>query len=202
MIGDLRTFQIVQSVKCHYTTPSYDFNKYKYNKKRFCLDKFLAKNDRYMYKSLGKKFDSEQALIDFCAANYFYQPTSWVGSLMDDSSKNCHLNYKKFKASMIHYVTEDVKKIIGRHGHIVESFKGGKLISDITSGYIHPESYIILNRIYDMTTAIKEKSGNNVIYETVLSRLNKYDTFITVPTIEFYAEVRHNVYNVVSKNHI
>ena len=82
---------IYQALKLHFTTDSYDYQKYN-GKTSVSITSFENRKDKYHFYKLSRKFTNKDDLIDFIVANLIEDEKSWVGSLLQEEAD---MNYRK-----------------------------------------------------------------------------------------------------------
>jgi hypothetical protein len=91
MITGYEAFGIYQALKLHFTTDSYDYQKYN-GKTSVSITSFENRKDKYHFYKLSRKFTNKDDLIDFIVANLIEDEKSWVGSLLQEEAD---MNYRK-----------------------------------------------------------------------------------------------------------
>lgn len=201
MVDQLKTFQMFNSYKLHFNQKSYSVKKYGLSPNRFSYNALEKKKDKYIYKKVGDLCQFDDQLSEFISGNMFFNPNIWVGDLLDEEAKERYIKVRSVRQSLSHYVVEDTKSLIRRHGSLIDSIKSGSIVHDVMNGRTNPESYVILDRIFNITPILK-KHNMNVIVDSVVNRLEKYDAFISVKGLYVYDEIKYNIRSFVESERL
>lgn len=180
------------SYKLHFKQKSYSVKKYGLSPNRFTQLQLDKKNDKYIYKRVGDQCQFDDQLSDLISGNLLFNPNIWIGDLLDEDAMKRYKKVRSVRQSISHYTVEDTKYLIRTHGSLVNSLKSGNIVHDVMSGAINPETYVILNRMFGISDIVRSHNSN-VITDTVVDRLEKYDSFITVESIDIYDKIKHNI---------
>lgn len=192
MVDQLKTYQMFNSYKLHFKQKSYSVKKYGLSPNRFTQLQLDKKNDKYIYKRVGDQCQFDDQLSELISGNLLFNPNIWIGDLLDDDAMKRYKKVRSVRQSISHYTVEDTKYLIRTHGSLVNALKTGNIVHDIMSGAINPETYVMLNRIFGISDIVRSHNSN-VITDTVVDRLEKYDSFITVESIDIYDKIKHNI---------
>ena len=109
MYGGFDVYKIYLGVKLHFTTDSYDYNKYggKTNAK---LDTFTKRKDRYFFHKLSKRFN-ERDVLDFLVSNFIISGDKWIGELISNESVETYTKYRKYNESFKYHFRDDCVRI-------------------------------------------------------------------------------------------
>ena len=105
MYGGFEVYKTYLAVKLHFTSASYDYNKYegKINAK---LDTFTSRNDRYFFHKLSTRYKQDE-ILDFFVANFAKDDKKWIKSLLDNDGKGNYLEYKKYQNAVGYHFRND-----------------------------------------------------------------------------------------------
>lgn len=198
MIDDLHAYRLFKSIKLHFTKDGYDVRKYGFGNK-ISRSQLESRNERYMFHKLSKLFDTEEQLIQHIASNMFVNPKIWVGDLLLEESKDNYYRMRKVASSIEKYVLDDAKYIISSRGSLSKAIKSGEFMYDIIEGNINPETYVILNKIVNVSETL-DNVCPDVIWSPLKMRLDKYGAFVKVPDIYFYEKILYNLKNIAKNS--
>lgn len=199
MVEPLRTFQIYNGLKLHFKSKNYSVAKYGYGANKFNAKVLSERNDRYMFEKVGREFLTEERLKNYLAINLFYDPDIWIGSVLEEQNKNRYLKFKSFNDAKSYHVLEDMKYLISKYGTFVSSLKQGGIVNEVMRFNIHPGSVVILNRLFGINDIVSEHC-NNIIWNQVEQRINKFDCFVTVPDVDFYETLKDQIRTLLNKD--
>jgi hypothetical protein len=186
-------YQVHLAVKAHFTRPSYDYKKYN-GKTNAKFNAFAKSKGKYFYGKLGKKYKKD--LPEFLATTYAYLgDNSWIGDFDSEESMKAWEEHQKHMQSIKRVFSKDVDLILDVAGKNELSFKQMFKAKD---GELPPieklrqidlitiETCVILNRLLGYTTKTK---STNPLWETIIITIEKYDTFLKLPTLGEFATI-------------
>ncbi len=105
MYGGFDVFKTYLAVKLHFTTKTYDYNKYggKVNCK---LETFTKRNDRYFFHKLSTRYNADE-ILEFFVANFVNDSKKWIRNLLENDGREVYLDYRKRKESFIYHFKSD-----------------------------------------------------------------------------------------------
>jgi len=112
MIDPFETFERYIAIKLTYDVrSSYDYFTYG-GKTRQSKKSFLKRNDRHHFYALGKQhgFDIEE-ITDYLFMNMLYSPDAWIGDLLDESCKERHKAFLRYRNNFSYAFREEAKKL-------------------------------------------------------------------------------------------
>jgi hypothetical protein len=165
------------ALKQHFTSASYDFNKY-HGKVKLSIESFEKRGDRFFYAKLAKRKDLKEYLIsNFIATG----PKIWVGDLVNSvDAETIFMNWKKRTQSLSYYFEEDLKNCLtnldenliirdNQHPHLLKLFLRKK---------ISLETLIILNELLGFFKHWNKKLSDDIIWKDVYIICEKYRPFM------------------------
>ena len=170
------------AVKLHFTTPKYNvFNNRGHVKG--ARDTFYARNDRFIFERLARKFPTEREIIQFFVANFAYDNPEVVYSQSEGESNLVTWNKRKQSISQVfendlhtillhlekeHLTERDLYNGVGNN--LPELFKL------FLGGYVTIETMVILDAFADYLTSISSKI--NLLWNEECLRIEKCKGFI------------------------
>lgn len=152
-----KAYKYYMAVKLHFTTDKYDVFETK-GQVKGTRDVFQARNDRYLFDKIGRKFDKDFDLIQYFVANFAYGNTSAVYN--DSEAVENWVTWQKRKQSLTQTFRNDIDYIIlqvekenlspeevfkfvqGDHPKLLKWFLGGKICIETMCILDHFENYL------------------------------------------------------------
>lgn len=170
------------AVKLHFTTSKYNvFNNRGHVKG--ARDTFYARNDRFIFERLARKFPTERELIQYFVANFAYgNPEVVYEPGMGDAN---FVTWNKRKQSISQIFEDDLHKILlhlekeGLTENQLYEKTGGnvpELFKLYVGGYITIETMVILNSLTDYLSAMKDQL--NLLWSEECRIIEKCSGFI------------------------
>lgn len=103
-----KAFRYYVALKLHFSKDKFDVFQNRGNVKG-SFEAFNARNDRYMFEKIARKYDTDQELIQFYVANFAYGNTDMVYG-MEQSEEN-YIVWKRRKESITHLFKSDLDVI-------------------------------------------------------------------------------------------
>lgn len=175
------TYCLFLALKNHFTTESYDFFKYK-GKTSASVKSFEARNDRFFFQKLSRKFNTGQ-MTDVLVAN-FLQGKKWVGDFLLDDADEIYFEYIQIKESFTYRFMEETNKLF-ENVPAAEMFKFKKgsypiILEKCLTGELPLPIFIVLNDFFNFFPKFDEKLGiDDVIWSKIRLRCNKLRPFIS-----------------------
>jgi hypothetical protein len=190
-----KTFKYYTAIKLHFTNPKYDVFANRGHVKG-SYDKFMSRNDRYLFEKLGRQFDVDKDMIQFIASNFMYGNPDLVYD-----SNDSQFNYKEFlrrRQSITRIFTDDLDTI--SNAHATYDF-GCNKIPDVLQLYmakkITLETIVILDSLDDIVTKMRQNSHVALLLGDELHRIEKSRGFVKfdshkvmAPYDEFISEMK------------
>ena len=174
------TYCLFLALKNHFTTESYDFFKYK-GKTSATVKSFEARNDRFFFQKLSRKYSSEQ-MPDMLVSNLL-QGKKWVGDFLADDAEEIYFEYVKVKDSFTYIFKEETEKLFTENT-VEEVFrcKQGKypiILEKCLTGEMPLAIFVVLNDFFGFFDKLDKKVGkDDVIWSKIRLRCNKLRPFL------------------------
>ena len=140
-----QAYQIYQSLKLHFTRPSYNAVKYNF-RTSIRQSTFENRRDRYFFEKLSRRYDQEQ-LIHYFTANFICDSNVWIGNMTDD----IYRDYTSRHDKLTYTFTQDMKTMANQ-GHTLEAIcttddngSNNPLLEALRTDEVHSESVILLD---------------------------------------------------------
>ena len=174
-----KAWKLYMAVKLHFTTNSYNvFNNRGHVKG--ARDTFYARNDRFIFEKLARKFPTERDIIQYFVANFAYDHPEMVYDQVDSET---NLNTWNKRKQSISQVFENDLHIILLHlekERISEQqlYNGNppELLKLYLGGYITIETMVILDSFASYIARWKQEI--NLLWDVECRRIEKCKGFI------------------------
>jgi hypothetical protein len=103
-----KAFRYYVALKLHFSKDKFDVFQNRGNIKG-SFEAFNARNDRYMFEKLARKYDTDQELIQFFVSNFAYGNTDMVYG-MEQGEEN-YIVWKRRKESITHLFKSDLDSV-------------------------------------------------------------------------------------------
>lgn len=189
-----KAYRYYLALKLHFGTDKFDVFS-NHGAVKYSREKFMARNDRYIFEKLSQKFSSDREYIQFIASNFMYGNPDVVYSGAE--AEDNYIEYIKRKQSITNVFWDDITTMIRYHEQNAGSMfevhdnKIPSIISLYLSSKITLESLRILDDRYNILHEFK--MTNQTLYKMFEDTLRivekskgfvKYDTLKTDPIIE------------------
>lgn len=174
-----KVWKLYMAVKLHFTTNTYNvFNNRGHIKG--ARDTFYARNDRFIFEKLARKFPSERDIIQYFVANFAYDNPEVV---YDQVDAEANLNtWNKRKQSISQVFENDLHTILLHleKERITEQqlYNGNppELLKLYLGGYITVETMVILDSFASYIARWKQEI--NLLWDVECRRIEKCKGFI------------------------
>lgn len=181
MVSDYEAYKLYTAVKLHFTTDSYDVFKYK-GRVNCPVNKFQARNDRFLFAKLGEKFSNPKELIEYYVANFAYGHNNLIydRELADDNHKiwlkrKETMNYEFSKQMTLLYNYMDRQHILS-YSDLFNTDGGAPLLLQLyMSKHIHLETLVIINEFENF---LPDWDCLILIWKDQLNLLSKVKRFV------------------------
>ena len=179
-----KAYKYYMAIKLHFTKDNFDVFKNRGNVKG-TREAFNARNDRYLFERLARKFPVDKDLIQFYVANFAYGNDASVYSY-EEAESNL-LEWQKRKQSITKMFSDDVATILlTAHKHKLKK----EDIFDFTSNtypvilklflgkQINIETVRILDDTFNMVESWKMNTSMILLWENDIRRIEKSKGFV------------------------
>lgn len=179
-----KAYKYYMAIKLHFTRDSFNVFKNR-GVVKGTREAFNARNDRYMFERLARKFPVDKDIIQFFVANFAYGNESAVYS--GEESDTFYMEWLKTKQSITKVFTDDLNTIL--MDAYKKKLKEEAIINFTSNEYptilnlylgkqIGIETVSILNDIDNMVTQWKDNDAVVLLWENELRRIEKVSGFI------------------------
>jgi len=188
------TYKLYVALKNHFTQKNYDYFKYN-GQVKVKKETFDTRKDKYFFYKLSKRKD----ISDFLVANFVDgNKDFWVGSIREDAPDAIFIKWKKRQESLTYTFTQDLDKLdpdfdtnfkVEKYGHPL-------LLRLYLRQDICIETMIILDMMLNYLKVWDRKLGNDIIFQEVYFKINKYRPFMSVD-LPKYKSITINKFNTL-----
>jgi len=183
-VDGFKAYKYYIAIKLHFTKDNFDVFKNRGNVKG-TRDAFNARNDRYMFEKLARKYPVDKDLIQYYVANFAYGNDAAIYSF-EEAESNL-LEWNRRKQSITKIFADDCNKILMdacKNKITQESIfnltnKGYSSILKLFLGnQISLESLRIIDDLYPVIDSWKENSSMILLWENEIRRIEKSKGFV------------------------
>ncbi len=174
------------AIKLHFTKD--DYNYFTFNgKSRASESSFEKRKDRYFFKKLATKFDSE-TILQFFVSHFVENSNTWIGDLSVYNSSTFNA-WKKKIHSMTFMFENDIDYLIditsfekifdcksGNHPVLLQAYLGDRVTL---------ESMVILNTLVKYVPDFDQKIKEPVVWPDVRKKVVKYAHFLSIDKTKY-----------------
>lgn len=179
-----KAYKYYIAIKLHFTKDNFDVFKNRGNVKG-TRDAFNARNDRYMFEKLARKYPVDRDLIQFYVANFAYGNDAAVYSF-EEAETNL-MEWNKRKQSITKIFADDCNKIL--LDACKNKLKEESIFNLTNKGYssilklflgkqISLESVRIIDDLYPVIDSWKQNSAMVLLWENEIRRIEKSKGFV------------------------
>ena len=179
-----KAYKYYIAVKLHFTKDNFDVFKNRGNLKG-TRDAFNARNDRFMFEKLARKFPVDKDLIQYYVANFAYGSDTAVYS-MEEADSNL-MEWNRRKQSITKIFSDDCNKIL--LDACKNKIKEDAIFNLTNKGYcsilklflgnqISLETVRILDDFHPMIDSWKPNSSMVLLWENDIRRIEKSKGFV------------------------
>lgn len=127
-------------------------------------------------------------------------PAKYIVDLIDDpDTSSCYDRIRRNHKTMVNALSKQLGNAMLQAKAEGRRFNSRSILAMLNNRELDPEIYVVLNRIYS-TSSLVRGMGANIIEESILERMDKYDKFIVVPSVEFYETVKETCIRLMLQN--
>lgn len=179
-----KVYRYYLAVKLHFTTDKYNVFETRGHVKG-TREAFNARNDRYIFEKLAKKYDTDKEIIQFFVANFAYGHSDVVYSSQDAETN--YLEWVRRKQSISKIFVDDLAKMLTslESSGILSTYLFNYQNDDypvalklFIGGKISIETLRIIDDIYPILEAWKKNPAAASIWDNEFRRVKKLQGFV------------------------
>lgn len=180
----LNIYRIYISMKLHFMQQKYTYNPK--GLKQFQQKTLNKRQDKMFFYFIAEKLD-ERSIEPFLLAQFMYDPNAWIGDIITDKKASVKI-YNSFM-NRIELIEQNFLNDIETIKKENKSWKELVHMNDddhpilfklVMRNKITPETYTLLNAVFQFIPRLTNKVSGNVLYMLNL-RYFKYQHFLKVP---------------------
>jgi len=199
-----KAYRYYLAIKLHFTTDKFDVFQNRGNVKG-TREAFNARNDRYIFEKLAKKFDEDKDIIQFFVSNFAYGNGSAIydGKEADDS----YTEWLRRKQSITKVFIDDLATLLThletfklKHTALFEFTENEYpvILKLFVGGKINIETIRIIDDMYPIVHKWKDHSSIKYIWEDEMRRIIKLTGFVKYDRIKIKKIFDHFLEEIVS----
>ena len=179
-----KAYRYYLAVKLHFTTDKYNVFETRGNV-RGTREAFNARNDRYIFERLARKYDTDKDVIQFFVANFAYGNADVVYGSGD--AENYYNEWVRRKQSISKIFVDDLARMLtsveteGVNAKALFNYMNDEYpiaLKLFIGGKISIETLRIIDDIYPIVGAWKKNSAAMLIWESEFRRITKLSGFV------------------------
>lgn len=163
------------ALKRHFTT-DYDFFKYN-GKVRASVQSFENRKDKYQFYKLSKRKDAKE----FILANMIFDPTLWVGDLLNnEKAEEIHLEWVRKQQSLSYIFKNDLAELnndFNSNLHVKDG-QHPQLLRLYTMHRVNLESLIIIDDLVKIFSYWEKRIADPILFPRIYRTVSKAKPFI------------------------
>lgn len=179
-----KSYRYYLAVKLHFTTDKYNVFETRGHVKG-TREAFNARNDRYIFEKLARKYDTDKEMIQFFVANFAYGHSEVVYNVQDAETN--YLQWMKRKQSISKTFVDDLATMLTslESSGIISTYLFNYQNDDypvalklFIGGKISIETLRIIDDVYPILEAWKKNPAAASIWDSEFRRIKKLDGFV------------------------
>lgn len=188
-------FCLFNSIKIHFSNPTYDFFKY-HGKSKISLNAFEHRKDKYYFYKLSRQYQKEE-FIEFVVSCHLSKDKVWVGDLLQEEMVDLHRQRMSTIQSLGYSFKEDcviLKELKDDFNSLLKSDGDYPiLLTKTLRKEIHLETLVILNQLMNFFPMWDKKIQDTIRWPNFKLLCLKYQPFVVFDKVKF-RDVLLNVY--------
>jgi hypothetical protein len=183
-VDGFKAYKYYIAIKLHFTKDNFDVFKNRGNVKG-TREAFNARNDRYMFERLARKYPVDKDLIQYYVANFAYGNDAAIYS--SEEAETNLLEWNRRKQSITKIFADDCNKIL--MDACKSKYKEESIFNLTNKGYssilklflgkqISLESLRIIDDLHPVIDSWKENSSMVLLWENEIRRIEKSKGFV------------------------
>lgn len=194
-MNPFEVYRTYLGIKNHFKSKNYNY--VKFGKPKAKYETFYTRKDRYFFEKLSSKY-SDSELIGIFISNMSINCDKWIGELVDEESLTVYREWKKRNESLRYFFKQDCSVIFETIKDMtfeaLFEIKEGSyplIIQLLLQKKIIPETFIILNNIFDFFSLYNKKYKDDPVYNSLIQPYIKYEPFVEISPDDkkFYKKV-------------
>lgn len=187
-------FALYNSLKLHFSSPSYDYFKY-HGKTNISENSFMVRKDKYSFYKLSRKYNLEE-LKNFYIANLLEKDIKWIGDIMGPEGEETYKAWKKRNESLTYRFEQDIIFLFESSGNFLHVDCGTHpyLLTMMMQGEVTIETVAILNDLMGFFPMWKKKIVDDIIWPNWQLKIEKYTPFINYDKVKLKSILKESIH--------
>lgn len=188
-------FALYNSLKLHFSSPSYDYFKY-HGKTNISESSFLNRKDKYSFYKLSRKYNLEE-LKNYYVANFLEGDIRWVGAISGADGEETYKKWQTRNQKLTYQFEQDIIHLFESSGNCLHVDNGNYpyLLTEMMQGDVMIETVAILNDLMGFFPMWQKKITDDIIWPNYKLKIEKYTPFIQYDKAKFKAIVKEHYEN-------
>ena len=172
-------YHLYNSLKLHFSLPSYDFIKYN-GKSSVSKESFMLRKDKYSFHKISRKYNPLE-LRDFYIANFVYGNSTWIGELLTAEAEMIYKKYLRIHQGLTYSFENDIVYLFDKYEPeqmLIVRDGYPPLFEETMQEGINLETLAIMNDIMGFFPTWTKRIQDDVIFPTWKMKCEKYIPFI------------------------
>ena len=187
-------FALYNSLKLHFSSPSYDYFKY-HGTTNVSESSFLNRKDKYSFYKLSRKYSLEE-MKNFYIANLLENDVKWIGDIMGPEGEDVYKKWQKRNESLTYQFEQDIIFLFDSSGSFLHVDNGSHpyLLSMMMQGEVMIETVAILNDLMGFFPMWKKKIVDDIVWPNWQLKIEKYTPFLNYDKQKFKSILKEKIY--------
>jgi hypothetical protein len=185
-MNGFEVYKIYLALKLHFSKDNYNFFVFN-GKSRTSLASFEKRNDKYFFKKLALKYDTN-TIIEFFVSHFIHDDKFWIGNISLQNSK-IYSEWKNKIQSLSFKFSNEIEELINIEPNFDKIFEtdGGHplLLKQYFSGQLSLESLVILNKVLNFVSVFDKQIKDPVVWPDLKRKVMKYEPFLSIDTPKY-----------------
>jgi hypothetical protein len=184
-------FALYNSLKLHFSSPSYDYFKY-HGKTNVSESSFMKRKDKYSFYKLSRKYNLEE-LKNYYISNFLEGDVKWVGAISGLEGEETYKKWQSRNQRLTYQFEQDIIYLFNKYElKDILSVSGSypKLLEEMMQENVMIETVVILNDMMNFFPMWQKKISDDIIWPNWKLKLEKYAPFLYYDKAKFKAIVK------------
>jgi len=184
-------FALYNSLKLHFSSPSYDYFKY-HGKTNVSESSFMKRKDKYSFYKLSRKHNLEE-LKNYYVSNFLETDVKWVGDIAGLEGEETYRKWQTRNQRLTYQFEQDIIYLFNKYElKDILSVSGSypKLLEEMMQKNVMIETVVILNDMMNFFPMWQKKINDDIIWPNWKLKLEKYAPFLYYDKAKFKAIVK------------
>ena len=184
-------FALYNSLKLHFSSPSYDYFKY-HGKTNVSESSFMKRKDKYSFYKLSRKYNLEE-LKNYYISNFLEGDVKWVGAIAGLEGEETYKKWQTRTQRLTYQFEQDIIYLFNKYElkdilSVSDSYP--KLLEEMMQKNVMIETVVILNDMMNFFPMWQKKISDDIIWPNWKLKLEKYAPFLYYDKAKFKALVK------------